>query len=108
RAFIGARHRTRVGSHPPFTTVVTANGDDATIRSAHVRLPKGIASNTRSLNAACAADAFAAGSCPRQSQIATAVALSPLLRDPVTGPVWLVKRPAAEPGLPRLVVQFRS
>jgi hypothetical protein len=108
RAFIGARHRTGVGSHPPFTTVITTKGDDATIRSAHVRLPKGIASNTRSLNAACATDAFAAGRCPAQSQVARAVALSPLLRDPVTGPVYLVKRPAGQPGLPRLVVQFRT
>ncbi len=108
RAFIGAKHRTGVGSHPPFTTVITSNGDDATIRSAHVRLPKGVASNTRALNAACATDAFAAGRCPPQSQIATAVALSPLLRDPVTGPVFLVKRPPGQSGLPRLVVQFRN
>jgi hypothetical protein len=105
KAFIGAKHRTRTGAHPPFTTVVTARGDDATIRSAHVRLPKGVASNTRSLNAACAPDAFAAGRCPDVSHIANAVALSPLLRDPVTGPVFLVKQPR---GLPRLVVQFRS
>ncbi|HEU4702134.1 MAG TPA: hypothetical protein VFS37_06585 [Conexibacter sp.] len=105
KAFIGAKHRTRVGAHPPFTTVVTARGDDATIRSAHVRLPRGVASNTRSLNAACAADAFAAGRCPEVSRVANAVAHSPLLRDPVTGPVFLVKQPR---GLPRLVVQFRS
>jgi hypothetical protein len=108
RAFIGAKHRTRVGSHPPFTTVISSNGDDATIRSAHVRLPRGVASNTRSLNAACATDAFAAGRCPEQSRVANAVAHSPLLRDPVTGPVYLVKRPVGETGLPRLVVQFRN
>ena len=73
-----------------------------------MRLPKGVASNTRSLNAACATDAFAAGRCPDQSHIANAVAHSPLLRDPVTGPVYLVKRPAGQKGLPRLVVQFRD
>jgi hypothetical protein len=105
KAFIGSKHHTRTGAHPRFTTVVTARADDATIRSAHVRLPRGVASNTRSLNAACAPDAFAAGSCPEQSHIGNAVAHSPLLRDPVTGPVYLVKQPR---GLPRLVVQFRS
>jgi len=105
KAFIGAKHRTGVGAHPPFTTVVTANPDDATIRTAHVRLPRGVASNTRSLNAACAPDAFTAGRCPEQSHIGNAVAHSPLLRDPVTGPVYLVKQTRA---LPRLVVQFRS
>ena len=108
RAFIGARHRTRTGAHPPFTTVVTSRGDDATIRSAHVRLPRGVAANTRSLNAACARDLFAAGRCPEQSHVANAVALSPLLRDPVTGPVFLVKAPPGSSGLPRLVVQFRN
>jgi hypothetical protein len=108
RAFIGARHRTKVGAHPPFTTVITSKGDDATIRSAHVRLPRGVASNTRALNAACASDAFAAGRCPERSHVANAVALSPLLRDPVTGPVYLVKRPPGQVGVPRLVVQLRS
>jgi hypothetical protein len=108
RAFIGAKRKTSRGSHPPFTTVISSNGDDAPIRSAHVRLPRGVASNTRSLNAACATDAFEAGRCPEQSRVANAVALSPLLRDPVTGPVYLVKRPAGQTGLPRLVVQFRD
>jgi hypothetical protein len=108
KAFIGAKRRTRAGAHPPFTTVVTAREDDATIRRARVRLPRGIAANTASLNAACARDLFAAGSCPAQSRIGKAVALSPLHRDPVTGPVYLVKSPAGGSGLPRLVVQFRT
>ena len=108
RAFIGAKHRTRAGARPPFTTVVTAGADDATIRSARVRLPRGVAANTTSLNAACERNAFAAGRCPEQSRIGKAVALSPLLRDPVTGPVHLVKAPPGSSGLPRLVVQFQT
>ncbi len=104
-ASIGARHATGVGNHPPFTTVIRTRGTDASIRSAHVRLPLGIAMNTRALNAACAPDAFAAGRCGPRSQVATAVALSPLLRDPETGPVYLVRQTR---GLPKLVVQFRS
>ncbi len=104
-AYLGARHATGVGNHPPFTTVVTARGSDASIRSAHVRLPLGIATNTRALDAACAPDAFAAGRCPAHSQVATATALSPLLRDPVRGPVYLVRQTR---GLPKLVVQFQT
>jgi len=107
-AYLGARHATGVGNHPPLTTVITSAGSDATIRSAHVRLPLQLATNTRALNAACAPAAFAAGGCSSHSQIATAVALSPLLRDPVRGVVYLVKRPPGQAGLPRLVVQFRS
>ncbi len=108
KAFIGARRRIRAGARPPFTTVVTARGDHATIRSAHVRLPRGVAANVRSLNAACARELFAAGRCPERSHIGNAVAHSPLLRDPVTGPVHLVKAPPGSSGLPRLVVQFRD
>ena len=104
-AYLGARHATGVANHPPFTTVISTRGSDASIRSAHVRLPLGVATNTRALNAACAPDAFAAGRCGPRSQIATAVALSPLLRDPETGPVYLVRQTR---GLPRIVVQFRS
>ncbi|HEX5146323.1 MAG TPA: hypothetical protein VFV85_04815 [Conexibacter sp.] len=105
RAAIGAKHKTSTGSHPPFTTVITSRGGDATIRTAHVRLPKGVATNTRALNAACAPDAFTAGRCPKRSQVATATALSPLISGPVTGPVYLVRRTR---GLPKLVVQLRS
>lgn len=104
-ASIGARHATGVGNHPPFTATISTRGSDASIRSAHVRLPLGVAANTRALNAACAPDALAAGRCGPHSQVATAVALSPLLRDPETGPVYLVRQTR---GLPRLVVQFRS
>jgi hypothetical protein len=108
KAFIGAKHRTRAGAHPPFTTVITSQGDDAAIRSAHVRLPRGVAANTSALNAACDRDAFAAGRCSVRSHVANAIARSPLLRDPVTGPVYLVKAPPGSSGLPRLVVQFRD
>ena len=108
RAFIGAKHRTKVGSHPPFTTVITSSGDDATIRSAHVRLPRGVASNTRSLER-CLRDRRV-----HRRQMPAAVAdgeggrAQPAAARSGTGPVYLVKRPAGQKGLPRLVVQFRT
>lgn len=105
KAFVGARKRTKIGSRPPFITVISTGGNDATIRSARVRLPRGIASNTRSLGAACAQADFDAGRCSPNAQIGTATALSPAINGPVTGPVWLVKRTR---GLPKLVVQLRS
>jgi hypothetical protein len=105
RAILGARGRTRAGSHPPFATVIATRGSDATIRSARVRLPRALATNVTALNAACAPEAFAAGSCSKRAQVGTAQALSPLIEGPVTGPVYLVKR---DKGLPKVVVQLRT
>jgi len=106
RAFVGARGRTRLRSHPPFTTVITAGGDDAAIRRAYVRLPKALRTNLRGLAAACPPESFAAGTCSKQSQVGTARAVSPLMAEPVTGPVFLVRRNVGQ--LPKLVVQLRS
>jgi hypothetical protein len=106
RAFVGARGRTRLRSHPPFTTVIKAGGDDATIRRAYVRLPKALRTNLRGLAAACPPEDFAARTCSRNAQVGTARALSPLMAEPVTGPVFLVRRNVGQ--LPKLVVQLRS
>jgi hypothetical protein len=104
-ARLGAKGSDRAGGHPPFTTTITTGGADATIRRAHVALPSGLATNTTALNAACAQAAFDAGTCSKQSQVATARALSPLIPGTVSGPVYLVKQPK---GLPKLVVQLRT
>jgi hypothetical protein len=104
-AFLGARHRTRAGAHPPFITVIHAHGSDAAIGAAHVRLPKALAANVDSLNAACEQAALDAGTCSKHAQIGVARAISPLFAEAVTGPVYLVKRPV---GLPKLVVQLRT
>jgi hypothetical protein len=105
RAILNARHRTRAGAHPGFVTVVRAHGGDATIRRAHVRLPRALATSTAALDAACSTDELAAGSCSKRARVATATALSPLIAAPVRGPVYLVKRTR---GLPKLVVQLRT
>lgn len=105
RPILGARGKTKHNAHPPFTTVIATRGDDATIRSASVRLPKALATNLRAVEAACTPEAFAAGTCSKRARTATATALSPLISGPVRGPVYLVKR---DRGLPRLVVQLRS
>ena len=105
RAFLGARGRTRAGTNPPFTTVVTAGAEDAAIARARVRLPRALATNLRALNAACEQAQFDAGTCSRRARIGSARAESPLYAQPVTGPVYLVKR---DTGLPKVAVQLRD
>lgn len=105
RAFLGSKGRTRAGSHPPFVTAITAGANDAAIGRAYVRLPKALATNVTALNAACEQADLDAGRCSKRARIATARAISPLFADPVTGPVYLVKR---DRGLPKLVVALRN
>jgi hypothetical protein len=106
RARLAARGRTDVRSHPPFVTTIRARGDDAAIRRAYVRLPLALSTNVDALNAACTRAELDAGDCSRRARVARAVAVSPLIEGPVSGPVYLVKRPGG--GLPKIVVQLRD
>jgi hypothetical protein len=106
RPVLGTRGKFRKRSHPSFTTVIRTGGGDATIRSAHVRLPKALATNLRAIAEACSPEAFAAGTCSDRARTATAVAISPAMTGPVTGPVYLVRREQGK--LPKLVVALRT
>jgi len=105
---VGARGKTGAGSHPPLTTTITQPNGQAGISWAHVLLPRALPSNSVGLNQACSQDAFNAGRCGRRAKIATAKATSPFVNGTLSGPVYLVKRPPGETGLPRLVVQLRG
>ena len=105
---VGARGKTGAGAHPPLTTTITQGSGQAGISWVHVLLPRALPSNAIGLNQACSLDAFNAGRCGRRAKIATAKATSPFVRGTLSGPVYLVKRPPGEAGLPRLVVQLRG
>lgn len=107
RVIAGGRRKVRRGAHPRLITVIRAQGDDAAIRKAHVRLPKAFATNLRAVEAACSPEDFAAGRCSKRARTARAIARSPLIGEPVRGWAWLVDRPEGEVGLPRLVVRLR-
>jgi len=105
---VGAKGKTHADSHPPLTTVITQGAGQAGITWVHVTLPTALPSNSIGLNQACSQAAFNAGRCGRRARIATAKAISPFVTRSLSGPVWLVKRPPGEKGLPRLVVQLRG
>ncbi|HST39221.1 MAG TPA: hypothetical protein VLK58_06920 [Conexibacter sp.] len=106
RGTIGGRGLVKVGKQPAFTTTITQRGDEAAMKSAVVTLPRAISTNLPTIKAACEPAAYAAGRCPRRSQVATATAVSPLISRPLTGPTYLVRVPTG--GLPRLGVQLRG
>jgi hypothetical protein len=71
---------------------VAQNAGEANIHSVHVELPKSLPSRLSTLNKACTEQQFAANpaGCPRGSVVGTAVANTPLLTVPITGPAILV------------------
>jgi len=105
---VGATGKTHAGAHPPLTTTITQPGGQAGLTWVHVVLPNALPSNSIGLNQACAQADFTAGRCGKRARIATAKAVSPFVKGTLSGPVYLVKRPPGEKGLPRLVVQLRG
>jgi hypothetical protein len=105
RATLGTKGKTRVRQHPPFVTTITQARGQANMRSTRVKLPTSMSTNPTALNAACAPADVAAGRCSSHARIAMATAVSPLLSEALTGPVYLVKQPR---GLPKVLVQLRG
>jgi len=114
RLFVGARGRTRRGVTTPLTAVLTQRPGEAGIRRVSVVLPTVLNARLEVVEDACTPDDFnansadpSAGLC-RLAQIGTAVAVTPLLRDPLRGNVYLVRRPGRPTGLPNIVVALRG
>jgi hypothetical protein len=103
---VGARGKTSRGSHPPLTTTITQRGGQAAISWAHVILPHALATNPTGLNEACSQAEFDANRCPPLSKAGTARATSPFVSRPLSGPVYLVKRPPGQTGLPNVVARL--
>jgi hypothetical protein len=105
RLFIGSRGHTRARSSTPLTAVLTQRPGEAGIGRVSVTLPEGVSARLDVVNAACTPAEFSAGAC-EQARVGTAVATTPLLRDPLTGGVYLV-RTGVHP-LPDLVIALRG
>ena len=90
-----------VGSHPPFSTVVTQPDNQAVIKDSKVSLPLGLNPNPAALSGICSPEEAAGRHCPESSNVGTASATSPLISEPLAGPMYLVENPG---GLPKLVM----
>jgi hypothetical protein len=94
---------TTVDGHPPVSTVVTQPDHEAAILKSVVSLPQGLNANVLALGNLCKADQLAADTCPAETRMGFAKAFSPLLPEPLAGPVYLTDNPG---GLPKLIIRL--
>jgi hypothetical protein len=74
--------------HPALKSVLTPRPGDANIGRAVVTLPPSEFIDNDHINNPCTRVQFAAGQCPKSSVLGTAKAVSPLLDQPLEGPVY--------------------
>ncbi len=92
----------RRGRFPALRATVTPREGDADIGAATVTLPPKLFLAQEHLESVCTPRQFAARSCPADSVYGHATAVTPLLEEPLTGPVYL-RSNGGERKLPDLV-----
>lgn len=107
------RKQTAVGKHPGLDAVVTQTGGQANLKKVAVDLPLTLALDPDNANALCEYDDGLKVQCPKASIIGTAKAVTPLLNEPLTGPVYFVKGVRFVKGrrirtLPTLLIPLRG
>lgn len=105
RLTMGSRGHTHAGGSTPLTAVLTQRRGEASIRRLTVTLPSIISARLPVVEAACTLAEFHAGDC-EPARVGTAVAITPLLRDPLRGGAYLVR--SGKHPLPDLIVALRG
>jgi len=96
---------TRRADYPAFTATLTPRPGDANLKSISVALPHSIFLAQNHINTICTRPQFAANTCPEGSIYGFAKAWTPLLKDPLEGPVYLK---SSDNPLPDLVLGLRG
>ena len=96
---------TRRGAYPTLRATVTPRADDANIGGAAVTLPPSVFLEQSHIGTICSRPQSAAGNCPPASVYGNATALTPLMDEPLKGPVYLR---ASDNKLPDLVAELHG
>lgn len=103
---VGSKGHTRAGTSIPLTAKVAMPRGHANLRSVTVVLPRSLNARLAVVEQACTLPEFQAGHCSNRAKVGSALAVTPLLRDPLRGSVYLVKN-SLRP-LPDLVIALRG
>jgi hypothetical protein len=110
---LSGKGQTTDGKHPAVTASLTQPAGQANLKKVRVALPLSLALDPDNANGLCE---FADGSkatptCPKASIVGTATAVTPILDEPLSGPVYFVKNIRKDPKsgreirtLPKLVI----
>ena len=80
---------TKRGGHPGLKATYTPRGGDANLKGLIVRLPSSAFLDQAHIRTICTRVQFAAKSCPKAAQYGYIKATTPLLEEPLEGPVYL-------------------
>lgn len=89
-AFTGG-NETKKGKHPGLDATVTQTAGQAGLRKVAVTLPLSVALDADNAQALCKPEQAAARACPAASIVGRATAVTPILDQPLTGPVYFVE-----------------
>jgi hypothetical protein len=91
--------------NPDLTTEVTQGIDEANSKRVEAILPSTVQANNDALNHQCPAASFQTSTCAANTQVGTAVARTPLLAQPLQGPVYLIQNAGL---LPKVGLDLRG
>ena len=87
---LSGKKKTFRAKNPKFRATLIARDGDANLASAVVTLPKALILDQSHIKTICTRPQLAADACPKSSIYGHATAKSPLIGDPLSGPVYLV------------------
>ena len=103
--YVGANGHTHQRQSTPFKAVLTQKPGQSNLRSVRVVLPQTLAALLNVVNRACTLTEYQNDRC-RKAEAGSAVARTPLLKDPLKGGVFFVRHPGRP--LPDLMVALRG
>ncbi len=102
---LGGKGQTQRADNPKFRAILEARKGDANVRRAAFILPRATILDQAHIKTICTKVQLAANECPKDSIYGNAKATSPLLDNPVKGPVYLT---SSEHELPDLLVEMKG
>jgi hypothetical protein len=103
---VGGRGHTRRGATTPLSVILRQGAGQANNKTIDVTLPSTLNARLGVVAHACTLAAFHAGTCAASARVGTALAVTPVLKDPLRGTVYFVKNPARS--LPDMMVALRG